>query len=686
MSIDNFLRPKYLAVIGASSQPHKVGRKVFDNLVSNGRLEVFPINLKEKKIAGRKAYTDIALIPVKDKSLVLVIIVIPAKLVEAEVLKCARLGIKNLIIISAGFKESGPFGKKMEEAIQIIAGKYQMNILGPNCLGFINADLSLNATFSNYQASKPKRSSSRVAFLSQSGAIGSAVLDWLSDENISLSYFISLGNKAVLNENDFFDFFRRDQKSDLIIAYLEEISQGGRFLRLVSELNKIKPVAILKSGRTPIGRRMAASHTGSLAASYDITLAALNRLGVIVLDRMDDVYNLMSLAGFKPGQVKDDGSLAIISNAGGLSVMAADEIFKQKTNLAVWSSSTASRLAKILPKFASIKNPLDILGDADPDRYRQSLDLILSDRSVSAALVLLTPQSLTQVKETAEVLVELKKKHPRQIIAACFLGGREVSIGHNILKRESIPSFASLEEAIISLSKFLKYLTERKRIKPFSIPRPASHPPLRSSGLMDYLASFKLLKKYQIATLDPKKLDLKRLADIPYPLALKFVGPDFLHKSDRRAVFLNVKNEEEVKKIVADFSSRKVSADNFIVYQSMAKAGTELILGLKRDPVFGPVILLGLGGIYTEVYQDTVLELLDLDRPRALAMIKKLKIYPILAGHRGQAGVKIPALIDTILKLAKLARDNENISALDINPLLLDEKKSLALDVRIIIE
>ncbi len=688
MNLNNFLNPKYIAVIGASSNKEKVGRKVFDNILKDYKGKVFPINYNDKTIAGIKAYTDINLIPIKDWSNLLVMIVIPAKLVLKEIEKCAFLGIKNIVIISAGFKEIGGAGKELEESIKKIAEKNKLNILGPNCLGFINVENSLNATFSNYQEASTKIiKKNNIAFLSQSGAIGSAVLDWLVGKNIGLSYFISLGNKAVLNENDFFEFFLHDKKTDLIIAYLEEISQGPKFLKLVSKLSKIKPVAILKSGRTPIGSQMASSHTGSLAGSYEVTLTALRRSGVIILDNINEVYNLMRLIkGPINNLSKTKGDLAIISNAGGLSVIAADEIFTKKIIPAVLEKNTIGLLRKELPEFASIKNPLDILGDANASRYKKALNIVLSDKQVSSVLVLLTPQSMTQIKETAEVIGQLKEKYPSKLITTCFLGGAEVAKGKSILADYLVPNFDSVEEAIIILGKFLKYLKNRKNFKVFN----SSINLLENKNddkLMDYIKSFNLLKKYKIDGVIPKKINKNNLNIKKYPIAIKFVGPDFIHKTDKQAIFLNVKSKKEVEVIINNFykqiSNKKIPSANYIVYQPMITSKLELILGLKRDPVFGPIILLGLGGIYTEVYKDTVLELANLDKQQVEAMIKQLKIYPILKGVRGEAGIDMTKLIKLILNFSKLVLNN-NISEIDINPLVIDNRKITALDVRII--
>lgn len=687
MKLEKFLNPKYIAVIGASSDKTKVGRRVFDNIISTKKQGIFPINLKEGNISGFKAYSDISNIPLKKWSELLVIIVIPAKGVVFEVQKCAKLGIKNIIIISAGFKEIGQLGAKMEEEIRVISQKNKMNILGPNCLGFINDKNGLNVTFSNYNIDKKVERNNNIAFLSQSGAIGSAVLDWINDKNIGLSYFVSLGNKISLEENDFLKFLSQDKKADLIIAYLEEISCGPEFLKIISQLSKVKPVAILKSGRTSSGREMALSHTGSLAGSFEITLVALKRAGAIILENIDEIYNLMNLI---KSPVKDlSGGLAIISNAGGPAVLSADEAFENKLNLVNFSSNTVSKLKKILPKFAHLKNPLDILGDADPNRYEKTLNIVLADKNISSVLILLTPQSMTEVEKTAEIICRVKNKFKNKLITTCFLGGTEVSKGKKILTQYFVPNFDSLEDAIGILAKFLNYIAQRKKIKEFLPDKNIEIKNYKDTGavMWHYLDSFSFLKKGQIDVVSCQELSFEKLDKIKYPIVIKFTGPDFIHKSDEQAVFLNVSERSEAEKIMEIFNKKimqkKISSANTIVFQAQLDIKRELILGLKRDPVFGPIILLGAGGIYAEIYSDVVLELADLDKTRAMEMIKKLKFYPVLMGARGQKKANIKLLVETIIKFAKLIKSNQDISEIDINPLLIDDKKVVAVDVRI---
>lgn len=687
MKIEKFLNPKYIAVIGASSDKRKVGRQIFDNALLSKK-KIFPINNKEKRIAGVVAYNSVSDLPIKDWANLLIVIAIPAPFVLAEVEKAAHLGVKNFVIITAGFKEVGGIGKKLEEDLVKLVQVYDLNILGPNCLGFINNKVSLNLSFSKYSPNKKIARKNNIAFLSQSGAIGSAVLDWIAEKSIGLSGFISLGNKASLNESDFLEFFYRDSNTDLIVLYLEEISQGSRFLELVSQISPSKPVAVLKAGRSDLGLKMASSHTGSLAGSYDSAVVALKRAGAIILDNINQLYHLIAVI---KGPVSNlGGDLAIVSNAGGPLVLASDQAIDEKLSLAKFSSSTFKELKKILPVMAEIKNPLDILGDASPERYQEAVQIVLNDKNVSSVLVLLTPQTMTQVEITAQALVNLKSKLPSsKNLIISFLGGAEVSKAEKILNQAGLFNFSSLDEAVKTISQLDKYQRNRRKIKKYQAVKLATKTLSSQAGLFDYLKSFQLLKEFKIKTVKTEKISKKSSLDkIKYPIALKMVGPDFIHKSDQAAVFLNVKNKSEALQIFNDFqkriSSKKISNDNYLVYQPMLSTKMELILGFKRDATFGPIILLGLGGIYAEVYKDTVLGLAGMSRAEIREMIKGLKVYPILYGVRGQKGVNLESLVETIFNFSNLILTYKDISEIDINPLLVDEKSSLALDVRII--
>ncbi|MCK9439069.1 MAG: acetate--CoA ligase family protein [Patescibacteria group bacterium] len=687
MKLNNFLNPKQVAILGASSDKKKIGRIILDNVLLNKKVKIFPINLKEKKIAGVKTYSDLSLLPLEDFSQLLLVISIPARFVLDEIIKASKLGVKNVIIISAGFKEIGLEGAEMEKKISEIAKQKKMNILGPNCLGFININNNHNVSFSDYSPDKKIKRQNNVAFLSQSGAIGSAVLNWLENKNIGLSCFVSLGNKSNLNENDFFEFFYQDKRTDLIIAYLEEISEGDRFLEIVSKISQIKPVAILKAGRTTAGSEMAMSHTGSLAGSNQAAITALKRSGTIILENISQIYNLMRLIK-EPLSLSSD-NLAIISNAGGPTVLASDEVFENGLNLNNFSSKTIKDLKNNLPKFAHIKNPLDILGDADSLRYKNNLEIVLKDPKISAVLVLLTLQSMTDVDNIALAISALKNKYKNKLICTCFLGGRGLSGAKKILADNLIANFDSVEEAISVLAKVLKYYSKRKEIKIYKKTFKSKKDLISKNEVLDYVDSFKLFKKQSLNVIKTEKIDYNNFKKIKYPAVIKFVGPDFIHKSDRGAIFLNVKNFLEAKtvldKINKDIKTKKISNKNYAVYQPMTAYNFELILGLKRDPVFGPLIMFGLGGIYAEIYKDVSFELSDLNRARAIKMVEGIKAFEILNGARGRQAMDFNKLVDIILKLAKIVNENPEFNEIDLNPLLVTDKEIKIADIRIVV-
>jgi acetyltransferase len=672
MDIKNFLEPKSVAIIGASKTPEKIGWQILSNLQEGGfKGKIFPINLKEKEIAGFPAYPNIK--AVKEK-IDLAVIVIPADFVVAEVANCGEKGIKNIVIISSGFAEVGEEGKAREEKIRELAGRYNLNILGPNCLGLISSPAKLDLTFAQARARE-----GNLAFISQSGAIGSAVLDWLQDKNIGFSHFISLGNQTVMKENDFFEFFLKDKKTDFVLAYLEEMEDGEKFMEIVSRLAKIKPVAVLKAGKSQAGREAALSHTGSLAASAQSVEAGLKRAGAISLSALDDLFNLLTLWQRKTKYNNSD--LFMVSNAGGPLVIAMDSLEENKLALGKFSTSLEKRLQKKMPALPGVHNPFDILGDAGADRYEKALKEILAEKYVSNLLILLTPQTATEVEKTAEIIASFGKKYPEKMICTSFIGGEAVGKVRNILAEGKVANFSYPEQALAALGRFLNYQAQASKIKPFNMRRQTAVSEKQENKQEDYLESFKILEKYKIPFV--KTLAVKNESDlenIKYPIVLKIVGPKIIHKTEN-SLILNLKNSKEA---TIAWKSLKIEGGNYIVAQEMNMEGAEIIVGFKRDLHFGPILMVGAGGIYAEIWQDVQLEVEDLTRERAIAMIKRLKIYPVLAGARGQKASDIFALADMIVSVARLARENPNIKELDINPIFVKKKGIVAVDVRII--
>ncbi|MCU0679891.1 MAG: acetate--CoA ligase family protein [Planctomycetes bacterium] len=683
MSLNTFFHPKSIAIIGASNDHKKIGWQLIDNLkASKFKGKIYPINLKEKKIAGLSASSSIEAVRGK---IDLVVMAIPAPFVVLEVEKCAKKKIKDIIIISAGFSETSPEGKKLEEQIKELAKKNKMNILGPNCLGMINNICQMDATFARTIKGKEIKKEHNIAFVSQSGAIGSAVLDWASNRNVGFSYFISLGNKAVLDENDFFDYFVTDKNTDLVVAYLEEIKHGERFMAAVSKLARIKPVAILKAGKTQAGSSAAMSHTGSMAGSSQAILTGLKRSGAIILDNMNQLFNLMRL--IKKQLVLKNSDVYVVSNAGGPLVLTADEISQNDLSFGEFSAKTQKEIAAALPPLTHVKNPLDVLGDAPADRYQKSLAALLRDNNVYSVLILLTPQTTTEPEKTAELIGKLAKQYPDKLIITSFIGGGALSEAKKILAKYLIPNFDYPEEAVKALAQFLNY---KKNLKDLSVYRATEKSALTVTTnawdeQLDYLKSFTCLKEYNIPVADTRAIrEKKDLAGLKYPIVLKITGPDFIHKTDKKAIYLNVKNEQEAWSYI-EARKAELKNQNYFVAQPMLSGDLQLILGFKRDNSFGPILMVGLGGIYAEIFKEVELEVDDLNETRALAMIKRAKFYKILAGARGQAAYDIRGLVMLLVNFARLARERKEIKELDINPLLINRDGFTALDVRIIV-
>jgi len=683
MSLKYFFNPRAVAIVGASSNPEKLGRQILDNVVQGGfKGRVYPINLKEKKIAGRTAYASLSALPRASWATLLVIIAIPAPLVLDEIKKCGLLGIKNIIIISAGFKEDGAEGEKLETAIALVAKKYRLNILGPNCLGLINTWHKLNATFA--AADKETGSS---ALLSQSGAIGAAALDWLKIKDFNFGYFISLGNKTVLDENKVLEYLAADERIDLIIAYLEEIKDGRRFMELVSRLVKRKPVAILKAGTSAAGSQLALSHTGSLAGSAAAVRTGVERAGAIWLENLEDLFNLLVL--FRKESWHNPGApeLYVMTNAGGAGVLTADEISRQ--NIPFGHSQ-------------------DLLGDADAARYQAAMKKLLIDKTANNLLVLLTPQTATEPFKTAQAIVAAAKKYPHKLIMTSFMGGQAVAPARELLAKNNVPTFEYPEEAVQSFKKLIDYKAKLPDLRPYQAPKLKARPALKYVSAVktisltktgrpiktiiksvDYLTAFALLKQYQIPIIKTVRYSANRGRSYKYPAVLKITGPDFLHKSDQGGVIVNLKTPAELRRAAEELRRKNKPAPanpvNYLVVQEQAAKFQEIILGFKRDASFGPLLMVGQGGIYTEIFKDFKLAISDLNQAEALKLVQDLKIYPILNGARGQKKYDVAALAHALINLARLANEHPEISELDINPLFVFEKGAAAGDVRIIL-
>lgn len=690
MSLSNFLKPSGIALVGASSNPLKIGYQILKNIIDSGFTgKIYPINLKGGRLLKLKVYKSLETLPLLKKVNTLIVIAIPAPLVLAEVEKAAKLGFKNLVIISAGFKESGAEGRVREEQLKDLAQKFNLNILGPNCLGFINKNVPLNLSF----AQTPplgRGQETGLAFLSQSGALGSAVLDWCRAKNLNFDLFISLGNQAVCSETDFLELILNDNKIKAVYLYLEEIVAGQKFISLLSRLAKRKPVFVLLSGMTDLGAQAAKSHTGSLLGSSLIIDLALKRSGVIVLENLSSFFNSLEFWSRTPNLNNSPTNLFIVSNAGGPAVLSADAASRLGLNLLPLSPPFKKELNKQIPVLTNLNNPLDILGDADPKRYELALKAILLQGKNVQILVLLTAQTMTDPLSVAQVIVKLSKMYPKQNIAASFIGGAAVEAAKKYLSANQVAVFDSPEEFLGAYQSLSKYNNEHASLQVYSINKNVVKKPIASSsGFYDYLDSFKLLRAYNIPSIKTIKYKDWRPGIIKFPAVLKLVGPDFIHKTDSQALILNLLSDQEIKaaaiRLSNTFKSQLRSPLNYLVVQESKSNQLEIILGFKRDSSFGPVLMLGQGGIYAEIFKDLAFSLSDINHQQALSLIKGLKIYPILNGARGKKPYDVKALVRVFMSLNRLALEHPEIKELDINPLFLGNKGASAIDVRIIV-
>ncbi|MCF7795167.1 acetate--CoA ligase family protein [Patescibacteria group bacterium] len=681
MQLDKLFKANSIAIIGASNNKEKLGWQILSNLKKSGyKGKIYPINLSTKTILKEKAYVSV--LDVKG-DIDLALIVIPAKFVEDELKKCVQKGIKNVIIVSAGFKESGKAGKEREERIIKIAKENNVNILGPNCLGIINNNYNLNLSFSALSVDKKKKKvKSKVAAISQSGAIGSAMLDWFDDKDLELDIFVSLGNQAVIKESQVLDYLASDKDIDLVVLYLEEISSGPDLMASLSKLTQKKPCLVIKSGRSQVSSKMALSHTGSLAGSWQSSKTILERGGAVLLDNLDELFNILSLwptllnKDYK--KILKDTKPYFVSNAGGALVLALDSLSQYKLELGA--------------------NPLDILGDAKADKYKQALNSFLNKKEAKFLICILTPQSSSEIEATARVVVSLNKKYKDKIVLPIFIGGTSLKGAREIFNVNNLPNYKSLEPLIFTLSKLSHYFSNKDKIRLYknekiinTNTRKKEFSEIKSKRLkdknevLDYIKSFKVLKDYNINIVKTKKLEdnINTIKSSEFPLVLKAVGPNFNHKSDKQAIITNIENKAQLNTDIANLK-KQLKANDYLVYQPQIKDSLELILGFKREKNLGALIMIGWGGVNAEVIKDIAYSSDDLSFTEAKNIIKKLKIYQLLSGYRGKGVYDIDSLAKTLQNVAKLAKENPNIKELDINPLFVQKDKVKAGDVRII--
>jgi acetyltransferase len=700
--LDSIFKPKRIALIGVSSNPDSVGGITLRNLVGGGyNGVVYPVNPKREAVFGIPCYPDVKSLPkVPD----LAVIMTAAKTVPQLVRECGEAGIHGLIIMSAGFKEAGEEGKILEEQVKAEKAKFpDMRIIGPNCLGILVPGQSMNVSFANGMPEK-----GHVAFISQSGALCTSVLDWAYESHIGFSYFVSIGNSMDVNFGDLIDYFGQDPNTKSIVLYVESLSYARNFMSAARAFSREKPIIVYKSGRFPESAAAAASHTGALASEDSIYDAVFRRAGLARVYEFGNLFDFTDLVGRK--RIPKGNRLAIVTNAGGPGVMATDTLISMGGKLVRLSDETMQKLNDYLPAFWSHGNPVDVLGDATPERFARATEIVLEDKNVDAVLVLLTPQAMTAPTETAEAITKMASKTSKTIMAA-WLGGASMREGVQVFNQAGLSSYPTPEQAIgafMTLSQYAKnqellYETPKEIPVSFQYDRDM----LREKYINEVFPKARILNEddskmlvndYGIDTTHPTPAatedEAVAIADKKgYPVVLKIYSPDITHKSDVGGVALNIKDEEMVRatfrNMVKTAAAKRPDARiDGVTVQRMVdpKDAVELIIGIKKDPAFGTVMLVGMGGTTAELFKDKRLEFPPLNERLARQMLESLQIYPLLQGYRGAPAKDIDKLVEVLIRMSYLAADYPEIKELDINPLIVTPKDIIALDARIVVD
>jgi acetyltransferase len=698
-ALDAIFAPKSVAVIGATENPGSVGRTIVWNLMSSTfGGTIYPVNPKRTSILGIKAYPSLAAVP---EVVDLIVVVTPAPSIPGIIKDAVGLGIKSAIIISAGFKETGPEGAELERQILEHARRGNMRVIGPNCLGVMSPISGLNATFATTIA-RP----GSVGFISQSGALCTAILDWSLRENVGFSHFVSVGSMLDVDWGDLIYYLGDDPHTKSIVIYMETIGNARSFLSAAREVALTKPIIVIKPGRTEGAAKAAASHTGSLTGSDEVLEVAFRRSGVLRVNSIAELFYMAEVLGKQPSP--KGRRLTVLTNAGGPGVLAADALITTGGELTKISPEAMEAFNEILPASWSHNNPVDIIGDASPERYAKALEIAARDTNSDGILVILTPQAMTDPTKTAEELAPYSQSLGKPVIAT-WMGGNEVAPGEAILNKAKIPAFPYPDTAARVFT-FMAQYSENLHLL-YETPMPVREggeldrecaksiiKTARESGrtILTEYESKQLLSCYGIPTVETQiavseEGAVKAAEGIGYPVVLKLHSETITHKTDVGGVQLNLADAEAVRKAYASIKAsvaEKAGAEHFlgVTVQPMAKIdGYELILGSSIDPQFGPVLLFGLGGQLVEVFKDRALGLPPLTTTRARRMMERTKIYTALKGVRGRDPVDLAGLERLLVRFADLITEQRWIKELDINPLIASPEKLLALDARVVL-
>jgi acetyltransferase len=700
-SLGSFFKPKVVAVIGASEKPGGVGRALLENLGTfSGTL--YPVNAMRDEVLGKKAYRNIASVPTQVD---LALIATPAVTVPGIIRECVAAGVKAAIVISAGFKESGAVGTDLERQILESTKGTALRVIGPNCLGVMAPHINLNATFS-----KDMAKSGNVAFLTQSGALGTAIIDWSLKEKVGFSAFVSIGSMLDIGWGDLIRYLGDDPQTHSIMIYMESVGNAPAFLAAVREVAPIKPIVVIKVGRTDAAAQAAASHTGALTGSDEVLDAAFKRAGVLRVETIEEFFSMAKVLAKQP--LPRGPRLSIVTNAGGPGVLATDMLVECGGQLAVPSPETLSELNKVLPAHWSHSNPIDILGDADAARYAAAVAVAARDPGADGVLVILTPQAMTDPIATADLMRTYAHMEGKPLLTS-WMGGTRAKTGRVILTEAGIPMFDYPDEAARAFANMWHYTESRlpraQLEPPGEKPAPFAPEPdearvadliaavrRRKGTLLTEYESKQVLSLYGIPTVETRLATtvaeaIAAAESINFPVVLKLHSDTITHKTDVGGVKLNIRDASEVRAAWTAIESAvkaKHGPGHFqgVTVQPMVMLkGCELILGSSLDPQFGPVLLFGAGGVLVEVFKDRALGLPPLDPYLARRLMEQTKIFKVLKGVRGRASVDMAALDQILVRFSRLVAEQRWIKEIDINPLLASPERILALDARIVL-
>jgi acetyltransferase len=695
--LEAIFAPQSVAVVGASPDPTRLGHQVLKNIIDHGyQGAIYPIHPRAGSVLDRPAYPSVLDVP---EPIDLAVIVIPTQYVIEVADQCGKKGVKGLIVITAGFKEVGGKGKNLERQLLEVVQQYQMRMVGPNCLGVIDTVNKLNASFAALMPNDGE-----IAFMSQSGALCTAILDWSKPQGIGFSRFVSLGNKADVDEVALLQAWGEDSSSKVILAYLEGINDGPGFMEAARKVTRTTPVVAIKSGVTEAGTRAASSHTGSLTGSESAYEAAFAQSGIIRARSMGELFDLAKLFSYQP--IIQGSRIAIVTNAGGPGIIATDATERSGVvRMATFTPETIARLQQELPPTANVYNPIDVIGDARSDRYRVAIQAALEDSGVDGIVVLLTPQAGTDVEEVARVVAELAVTYGKPVVTS-FMGAMSLGPSLEILNQNHIPNYTFPERAVQSLSSMVRYSEARRqpeaefvyfeadteRVKElFARVREAGRVELGEIEAREVMEAYGMrLPQSRLARSPDEAAQIA--TEIGYPVVMKISSPDILHKSDIGGVRVGLADAMAVRDTyeLIEYRARKYSPQARIwgiLVQEMVRKGREILVGVSRDPQFGPLVAVGMGGIYVEVLRDVALRLAPISRQEVAAQLRSIRTFPLLRGVRGEPPADLDKIEEVVLRISQLVTDFPDIVEMDINPLVVHNKGegAVVVDARIIL-